>query len=120
VLALSSDTISVATELWLRRQTMDIRFTWSPSKANRNLRVHKISFELAQKVFNDPYLIFIEDCLTGDGELRYQAIGYATRQLLAVVVFVDLSNNDEERIHIISARKAEAFEEVIYAKQFKN
>ena len=38
---------------------------------------------------------------------------------MAVVVYVDFSAGDEEVIHIISRRKAEAFEEVIYAKQFK-
>ncbi len=99
---------------------MEIRFTWNEAKAKRNLRLHKISFELARNVFNDPYVFTLDDCETGDGETRYHAIGYASGQLLAVVVFVDLSQDSEERIHIISARKAEAFEEAIYAKQFKN
>ena len=99
---------------------MDIRFSWSEAKAKRNLRRHKISFELAKTVFNDPYLIVVDDCQTPDGEMRYHAIGYVAQQFLAVVVHVDLSEAEHERIHIISARKAEAFEEAIYAKQFQN
>ena len=97
---------------------MEICFTWTPSKAERNLRRHNITFELARNVFNDPYAIFLEDCQTNDGDLRYHAIGYARSQLLAVVVFVDRSKDDQEIFHIISARKAEAFEESIYADQF--
>lgn len=97
---------------------MAIRFSWDPKKAKRNLQVHKLAFEVAQNVFSDPNAMFVED-LEKDGEVRYHAIGFANQQLLAVVVYLDLSEDeDEERIHIISARKAEAFEEKLYAKQF--
>ena len=37
---------------------MDIQFTWNPSKAKRNVRDHKISFEDARNVFNDPEAIY--------------------------------------------------------------
>ncbi len=97
---------------------MAIRFSWNVSEAKRNVRVHGISFELAKAVFDDPYAIFVEDRQTDDGEMRYQAIGYASDRLLVVVIYVDLSSGDEERLRIISARKAEAFEKVIYANQF--
>ena len=53
-----------------------------------------------------------------DGESRYHAIGFANARLMAVVVYVDRSDENEEIIHIISARKAEAIEEKIYAAQF--
>jgi uncharacterized DUF497 family protein len=39
--------------------------------------------------------------------MRYHAIGYAARQLLAVVIYTDESEGDEERIHIVSTRKTE-------------
>lgn len=95
---------------------MDIRFTWSGSKAKRNLRNHKISFEDARNVFSDPHVVFHYDCQTADGEMRYHAIGYARERLLAVVVYGDLSEGDDEKVHIISARKAEAFEESILCR----
>ena len=53
------------------------------------------------------------------GEIRYQAIGYADEQLLAAVVYVDFTESeDAEIIHLISARKAGAPEELAYADQF--
>jgi len=36
-------------------------FEWDPSKANENLRKHKISFERAATVFLDAYTISIFD-----------------------------------------------------------
>jgi uncharacterized DUF497 family protein len=96
---------------------LDIEFTWRPEKAKRNLAKHKISFEQAQHVFADPYLIIAEDCEI-EGEVRYHAIGYAAAQHLLAVVFVDHSDDEREVIHIISARKAEDYEQKTYARQF--
>ncbi len=39
--------------------------------------------------------------------------------LLPLVIFVDRSSNGEIAIHIVSARKAEAYEKAIYEKQFR-
>jgi uncharacterized DUF497 family protein len=33
---------------------MAARFTWDPAKARKNRRVHGISFDMAQEVFDDP------------------------------------------------------------------
>lgn len=97
---------------------MDVRFTWQPEKAKRNLAKHKISFETAKQAFSDPHLLIVEDCEDEHGELRYHAIGRAGADILLVVVFVDRSDDGEEVIHIISARKAQAYEESTYADQF--
>jgi hypothetical protein len=97
---------------------MDIEFTWRPAKAKANLSKHKISFETAKQVFSDPHLIVVEDCEDDRGELRYHAIGYAGSELLLLVVFVDHSDEEREIIHIISARKAEEYEQRTYAIQF--
>jgi uncharacterized DUF497 family protein len=48
---------------------MDIEFTWDRAKARRNLKKHRVTFEQAQQVFFDPYLIVVEDCEV-DGEMR--------------------------------------------------
>jgi uncharacterized DUF497 family protein len=81
------------------------RFTWNEDKASRNLRSHRISFDVARNVFSDPYVRYVEDCEI-DGETRYHAIGFANEHLLPVVVFIDGSDANEDIVHIISARKA--------------
>jgi uncharacterized DUF497 family protein len=95
---------------------MDIEFTWDRGKAKRNLQKHGISFETAKQVFFDPHLVVVEDCEVDD-EMRYQAIGYAGSDLL-LVVHVDHSEDDQEIIHIVSARRATAYEQAAYSDQF--
>ena len=95
---------------------MDIEFTWNRTKAGRNLRKHHISFEAAQQVFFDPHLIVVEDCEI-DGEMRYHAIGCAGSDLL-LVVHLDRSEEGREIIHIVAARKANAYEQRAYSDQF--
>jgi uncharacterized DUF497 family protein len=51
-------------------------------------------------------------------EKRMQIIGMTKRLVLLMVVFVDRTNADEEVIHIVSARKAQAYEESAYQDQF--
>lgn len=97
---------------------VDVKFTWRPEKARRNLAKHGVSFETAKKAFADPYLIVIEDCEDEHGEMRYHAMGYADSELLLLVVFVDRSKGDREVIHIISARKADRYEQSAYSDQF--
>jgi uncharacterized protein len=96
---------------------MGVEFRWSAAKARRNLRKHGVSFETARRVFFDPHLIVVEDCEV-DGEPRYHAIGYATSELLLTVVYVDHSDDEREIIQIVSARKADAYEQAAYSDQF--
>ena len=68
---------------------MKAGFTWDRAKAQRNLRVHGISFETAAEVFDDPNHVvggnyFIEEI----GEQRCQVIGTTRKLLLLLVVFV--------------------------------
>ena len=96
------------------------RFTWDPAKAQRNQRDHGISFAMAREVFADPNQIVTENYhFEDERERRYLAIGMTLNLLLMVVVFVDRSDEAEEVIHIISARKAVAYEESIYEDQFR-
>ncbi|MGA8594564.1 MAG: BrnT family toxin [Bryobacteraceae bacterium] len=96
---------------------MDVEFTWNPEKAKRNLAKQKVSFEAPRRAFTDPHLIVLEDREDERGEMRYHAIGYAGPVLL-LVVFADRSKGDREIIHIISARKADKYEQSSYADQF--
>ncbi len=99
---------------------MEVRFTWDPAKADRNLRIHGISFETAQEVFGDPNHVAAENYFVAtDGEQRYQLIGMTRNLVLLLVVFVDRSEPDVEVIHLISARKAVDYEKGIYQDQFR-
>jgi hypothetical protein len=95
-----------------------IRFTWRRDKAKENLRKHGLTFARASRVFFDPHLLIVEDCIDDSGEMRYHAIGYCDTRTLAVVVFVDRSTEEEEILHIISARKATKYEQAAYSDQF--
>lgn len=92
-----------------------MRFKWDPRKAAINKRVHGVSFEIAQEVFEDPHDIAADNyVIASDGEQRYQVIGMTHSLVLLLVVFVDRSEPGGEIIHIISARKAVGYEESIY------
>jgi|SRR5277367_3907965 len=95
-----------------------IKFTWRRDKAKRNYADHGITFALASRVFFDPHLLIVEDCIDEYGEMRYHAIGYGALETLALVVFVDRAIDDQEVIHIISARKADKYEQAAYTDQF--
>src|ERR1035437_5824627 len=97
-----------------------MRCTWNLEKADRNVRIHGVSFDMAAKIFQDPNHIvtdnyFIEE----EGEQRYKAIGTSGGLALLLVVFVDRSGPEDEVIHIISARKATAYEKSAYKDQFR-
>ena len=73
---------------------------------------------MAREVFADPCHIVTENYRFEDeGEQRYLAIGMARNLALLVVVFVDRGGPAVETIHIISARKAVAYEKSIYEDQ---
>jgi uncharacterized protein len=94
-------------------ECMETVFTWDPAKAARNLRKHGVSFEQAKQAFTDPNQ-FVTDDWNDSGEQRWQLIGYSNGLTLLLVVFVDRSSGEVETIHIISARKANAYEEETY------
>ena len=95
-----------------------MRFTWSPEKKRLNPLKHRgVTFEMAQKAFEDPNCVATENYYyEGEGEQRLQLIGMSG-QLLLMVVFVDRSDGGEEVIHLISARRANDYEERIYCAQ---
>jgi uncharacterized DUF497 family protein len=82
-------------------------FEWDPKKDRINERRHGISFETAEAVFDDPYLLLEED-RDDDGESRLWAIGFAGNLAVLVVVHtVRYEGSQETIIRIISARKAD-------------
>ena len=75
---------------------------------------------MAAKIFHDPnHLVTDNYFIEEEGEQRYQAIGTSRGLVLLLVVFVDRSGLEAEIIHLISARKATAYEKSAYKDQFR-
>jgi uncharacterized protein len=78
------------------------RFEWDPPKERINIRKHGIGFELAESVFDDPYLLLEEDRVVDDEE-RLRAIGLAGGKLLLLVIHtVRYEDSKETVIRIIT------------------
>jgi uncharacterized DUF497 family protein len=86
-----------------------MRYTWDEDKAARNLRVHGISFENAARIFEGPTLERLDDRFEYL-ETRWYAIGLVEGRPVTVI-FTDVDN---ETRRIISAWKAEKYEEKAY------
>jgi uncharacterized DUF497 family protein len=89
-----------------------MRFEWDEVKNRRNLEKHKISFETARLVFDDPRSRSIQDRLVDDEE-RWQTVGMI-QGLIVLVAHTYLAEGEEEVIRIISARKATRAERRVY------
>jgi uncharacterized DUF497 family protein len=79
-----------------------VTFEWDTAKAERNLRVHGISFTAAADVFRDSARITWTDDRRQYGEIREITIGLTGGQELLVVVHTTSS----DALRIISARRA--------------
>jgi uncharacterized protein len=88
---------------------MNLEFEWDDAKATENYARHGVSFELAKKVFNDPFAVERIDDRRDYGEERYIIIGLAEREILFVAY-----TEREERIRLISARRATRYEQDDY------
>ena len=87
-------------------------FEWDDKKAHNNLIKHGIGFEVATKTFFDLFAVEFEDTRKDYGEVRTCLIGMVEATLL-MVVYVER----EEKIRIISARKAVKHERAYYYEQ---
>ncbi len=91
-------------------------FEWSTDKAKRNFQKHKISFDLARLVFNDPFQISNFD-RTVEGEDRYCTLAQVGGTVLIVAHCYRKNKSGEEVIRINLARKAEKRERNRYYRQ---
>jgi len=92
---------------------MELEFEWHKAKAEANLRRHGVSFDLAQTVFKDPFAIERLDDRENYGEERFVIIGVAEGKVLLFVAYTER----QERIRIISARRATQYEQDDYFRQ---
>ena len=92
------------------------RFEWDENKNQSNIRKHKISFELATRVFSDQYAYSYPERIEGT-EQRWQTLGKISGQLLLLVAHTLWDEDDIEVIRIISARPATAKEKRRYEQE---
>lgn len=84
-------------------------FEWDTTKAETNFRKHGIRFEVAARVFEDPFHLSVQDRYE-NGEYRWQTIGNVMGHVVILVAHTVRFETDVERIRTISARHATRIE----------
>jgi uncharacterized protein len=84
-------------------------FEWDEAKNRRNLLKHRVRFETAALVFDDPYAITQRDESSGEEE-RWITFGALGHGAILVVVHTLFETEDEDVTRIISAPAAESRE----------
>ena len=87
---------------------MEQEFEWDEQKNKENIKKHKVNFEVARLIFLDDYLCRLDDRVSYNEE-RWQAIGQVSGIILHVTYAIR-----NQRIRIISARKASKLEREVY------
>ena len=82
---------------------MSLKFEWDQDKAASNLKKHKVSFDEASTVFDDPLAKIFADEDHSVDEHREIIIGHSVVRRLLVVCFAE---RVEDLIRIFSARLA--------------
>ena len=93
-----------------------MRCEWNQDKDRANQAKHKVSFETACLVFEDPNHLSIQDRYEHNEE-RWQTLGMVDNVVLLLVAHTVVE--DEEIVRIISARKATRRERFIYEQAYK-
>lgn len=91
-----------------------MRFEWDEKKRLINIRKHGIDFADVPAIFELDTVTVIDDRVDY-GETRYQTLG-----LLKARVIMAVHTESETVIRIISARKANKYEEEIYFSEISD
>jgi hypothetical protein len=89
---------------------MHVDIEWDPAKAASNLKKHGIGFEEAATALLDPNALALPDI--SSSEERWLLIGMSSEARLVTLVY---TLRGEDRIRLISARKATRKEAKHYA-----
>jgi len=92
-----------------------MRFEWDPLKNEINKKKHRLDFETAQLVFDDPHCVTFVERVT-DGEERWHAIGSIEEIIILTVAHTYRVEGSDEVIRIISARRATRRERRLYVQ----
>ncbi len=95
-----------------------MKFTWDAQKAAANIKKHRVSFELAARIFADPFAVTYQDRIE-NGEYRWQTTGQVNGCLILIVAHTLEENNNTEIIRIISARRADSKERKRYEQTIR-
>lgn len=90
-----------------------MRFEWDEAKNQRNLLKHRVRFETATLVFDDPYALTQRD-ESSEEEERWITLGAISERAILVVVHTWFEAEGEDVTRIISARAAESRERKTY------
>lgn len=90
-----------------------MRFEWDHKKNLANRRKHRVSFETAMLVFEDPHAFSVLERME-EGEERWQTVGMAGGVLVMFVAHTYRESDGDEVVRIISARKATPRERSMY------
>ncbi len=98
-------------------EQFEYQFDWDPSKAQRNAREHKVTFEEAVEVFSDADALSQYDTEHSNGEDRWITLGMdqAGRLIVVCHTFEEITKV-RARVRIFSARKATQGERRCYEK----
>ena len=88
-----------------------MNFEWDQNKARKNQKKHNVSFSEASTVFGDPLELTISDPDHSQEEFRFLSVG---RSALGNLLLVSYTERQENRVRIISARKASNHEKRQY------
>ena len=89
-----------------------LEFEWDKKKEKTNAKKHGVSFDEARTVFYDEQAIQFYDPEHSDEEDRFILLGTSFK--LKTLVVCHCYREDETKIRIISARKADSEEEQVY------
>jgi len=93
-----------------------MKYEWNEEKDRLNQNKHGISFEEAKEVFDDALQISKLDHRFSYFEERWITIGSTSKHKILVVANLFFTDEGEEIIRIISARKANKQERITYEK----
>ena len=99
-----------------KRYIYTVIFDWDSNKNSENTEKHEVSFEQAQEIFFDPLHLSILDERFSYLEERWITMGATENGEVLVVAHLYFVEEPEERIRIISARRATPRERRQYEK----
>ncbi|MBA3631263.1 MAG: BrnT family toxin [Acidobacteria bacterium] len=91
-----------------------MRFEWDENKRRINLQRHGIDFADVWRIFENQVFTIIDDRFDY-GEIRYLSLGLLFGEVIAVSY-----SETNEIIRIISARKAEKYEQETYFREIRD
>ncbi len=92
-----------------------MKYSFDNNKKAINLAKHGLDFDDAKLVIESDQTLTFEDSRFDYGEQRFITIGLL-QKTLAVIVTSETENQNENKVRIISMRKADKHEQAIYYK----